>query len=83
MKKIDIIKLANAIRVGIDEMTTITSKGHGEGKYEIMLLDDKMTIEVKNIRMNTTTYTTLFNCIYYQCPSPEAKAGAKKLAVNI
>jgi hypothetical protein len=67
-EKLTLVKLANSVRVGTDDMLTVTSIGHGLGRFDIELLDDGVTIVIKHLRMQTTTYTTIYNCIYYQKP---------------
>lgn len=87
--KLALVKLANAIRVGTDDMITITSIGSGLGRFEVSLLADGITIEIKHLRMNTTTYTTIYNCIYYQkLPEVEkfvakSKTEVTKLAASL
>lgn len=87
--RLSILKMANAIRVGTDDMVTVTSTGAGLGRFEIDLLEDNITISIKHLRMGTTTYTTLYNTIYYQrAPETEriivkSKAEAQKLAATL
>jgi hypothetical protein len=87
--RISILKMANAVRVGTDDMVTVTSTGAGFGRFEIEMLEDKLTISIKHLRMGTTTYTTLYNVIYYQRAAEterlivKSKAEAQKLAATL
>lgn len=80
-QKLTLVKLANSVRVGTDDMLTVTSIGHGLGRFDIELMDDGVTIVIRHLRMHTTTYTTIYNCIYYQKPE-ETKPEATKVAVD-
>lgn len=61
--KLDLVKFKNSLRVGTDDMLTVTSIAQGLGRYEVWLVD--RVVVVKHTRLGTYSYSPIENVIYY------------------